>query len=354
MKETVFGLLLIVLLVFMVIGPFGIKPAKAVQTIEISYDSGTADSYASPGTNWGFGVIFDLPEPGVQYQLDSVRIYMVEATPGPMLILVYLHDHGSLFNLIYHSVTGILSTGWNTIDLSSANIVISSEFMVGFTVDWFDGYSFFPYIGASLNGYAVHSGFFLSWNPTILNIDYSEGYMIRADVSPVPVSLVPIAVTNITADRTWVYQGNTANINVTVWDDGDYSENATVTLYYNITAGDVAGVQNVTLISGENRTLLFVWNTAGVPICYTNYTITAVATIPTGTNTLTDGNITVRFMGDINGTGTVDISDIAIAALAFGSHPGMPNWNPAADVNGDGVVDIMDIALIAQHFGQHT
>jgi parallel beta-helix repeat protein len=61
----------------------------------------------------------------------------------------------------------------------------------------------------------------------------------------------------------------------------------------------------------------------------------------------------IRLIGDVNGDGTVDISDVSIAAAAFGSHPGMPNWNPAADVNGDGVVDIMDIALIASNFGQH-
>jgi hypothetical protein len=166
-----------------------------------------------------------------------------------------------------------------------------------------------------------------------------------------------VAVTNVTADRTWVYKGNTANISVTVWDNGDFAENVTVTLYYNMTGGEVAGTQNVSLTSGESVTLLFVWNTAGVPICYTNYTLTAVATIPAdytpADNTLVGGNITVRFMGDVNGTGTVDISDISVAAAAFGSHPGMPNWNAAADVNGDGVVDIMDIALIASHFGQH-
>jgi hypothetical protein len=167
-----------------------------------------------------------------------------------------------------------------------------------------------------------------------------------------------VAVTNVTADRTWVYQGRTVNINVTVWDNGDFPENATVTLYYNITAGNVVGVQNVTLLSGQNVTLTFVWNTVGVPICYTNYTLTAVATIPAdytpADNTLQGGNITVRFMGDINGDGKVDIIDIHIAALAYGSRPGMPNWNPDADINGDGKIDIRDIALIAKNYGQHS
>ena len=274
---------------------------------------------------------------------------MWEATPGPCLILVYLHDHGSYFNLMYHNVTGILSTGWNTIDLSSASIVISSEFMVGFTSDFFDGYYFQPFIGASLDGYAVHSGFFLSYNPIIFNIDDREGYMIRADVSA-----VPIAVTNVTADRTWVYQGNTANVNVTVWDDGDYSENATVTVYYNITAGDVAGAQTVALASGENATLLFAWNTTGVPINYDNYTLTAAATIPIGSNTLSDGTMQVRIMGDVNCDGIVNMDDIITLVSAFGSYPGHPRWNPNCDLNQHGRVDLSDIVAALMNYGKSS
>jgi hypothetical protein len=94
-----------------------------------------------------------------------------------------------------------------------------------------------------------------------------------------------------------------------------------------------------------------VWNTTGVPCI--NYTLTAVATIPTGSNTLSNGTISVRLMGDVNGDGFVNMKDIALVARAFGSHPGSPNWNPACDLNGDGVVNMKDIALVARNFGQH-
>jgi parallel beta-helix repeat protein len=174
-----------------------------------------------------------------------------------------------------------------------------------------------------------------------------------------------VAVVNVTADRTWVYQGRTANINVTVWDNGDFPENVTVTLYYNITGGNVAGVQNVTVLSGQNATLTFSWNTAGVAPCYTNYTFTAVATIPAdytpADNTLSDGKITVRILGDINGDGVVDGSDIALAAQTFGSYgpnflypgsPPSPRWNLDCDLNGEGVVDGSDIVLVATNFGK--
>ena len=55
---------------------------------------------------------------------------------------------------------------------------------------------------------------------------------------------------------------------------------------------------------------------------------------------------------DVNQDGIVDIIDAGIVALAFGSDPSKPNWNPKADVNSDGVVNIFDIVLIMIHFGE--
>jgi len=56
---------------------------------------------------------------------------------------------------------------------------------------------------------------------------------------------------------------------------------------------------------------------------------------------------------DLNDDGVVDIDDVMIPALAFGSYPGHPNWNPIADLTGDELVDIDDFILVAIHFGEH-
>lgn len=56
--------------------------------------------------------------------------------------------------------------------------------------------------------------------------------------------------------------------------------------------------------------------------------------------------------GDVNGDGFVDIFDIVIVALAFGSSTGNPNYNIFADINKDGTVDIFDMAVVAIHYGQ--
>ena len=55
---------------------------------------------------------------------------------------------------------------------------------------------------------------------------------------------------------------------------------------------------------------------------------------------------------DLNDDGKVDISDVLAAAMAFGSHPGHPRWNPAADLNGDSQVRVDDILTIALNFGK--
>jgi hypothetical protein len=68
-------------------------------------------------------------------------------------------------------------------------------------------------------------------------------------------------------------------------------------------------------------------------------------------NTIVDGIVKVKIPGDINGDDIVDIYDALLAAAAFASTPGDPNWNPAADLNGDGIVDIYDVITLAAYFG---
>jgi len=58
------------------------------------------------------------------------------------------------------------------------------------------------------------------------------------------------------------------------------------------------------------------------------------------------------FKEDINKDEKVDIEDIFTAALAYGSYPGHPNWDPRCDVNNDLKVDVMDIYLITLKFGE--
>jgi len=55
--------------------------------------------------------------------------------------------------------------------------------------------------------------------------------------------------------------------------------------------------------------------------------------------------------GDLNGDGVVDIVDLMIVTIAFGSKPGDPNWNTLADSNEDRIVDIGDLLSVTLHYG---
>jgi len=64
-------------------------------------------------------------------------------------------------------------------------------------------------------------------------------------------------------------------------------------------------------------------------------------------------NDTLEFMlSDLNKDGAVDIFDVVIIAVSFGSEPADPNWNMIADINGDEIVDIFDLVVVAVNFGE--
>jgi hypothetical protein len=56
---------------------------------------------------------------------------------------------------------------------------------------------------------------------------------------------------------------------------------------------------------------------------------------------------------DLNRDGKVDIRDLATVAIAFGSFPGNPRWNPIADLDNDGKIDTRDLATEAKDYGWH-
>jgi hypothetical protein len=168
-----------------------------------------------------------------------------------------------------------------------------------------------------------------------------------------------VAVTDVTPYRGWVYEGQPVDINVTIANLGDFTENVDVDLYYNFTADEKIGTKTILALDpGGTATLTFTWDTTGVPYCH-NYTITAVAKITfesNTTNNMLDGSmkIKVRIVGDVNGDGTVDMTDIKACIDAFLTYPGLSDWNPNCDIApccpGDDSVDMADISVVIEHF----
>ena len=60
---------------------------------------------------------------------------------------------------------------------------------------------------------------------------------------------------------------------------------------------------------------------------------------------------TIRKM-DINTDGIVNIQDITLVALAYGTTPTEARWNERADMDDSKTINIFDVTIIAKNFGQ--
>lgn len=208
------------------------------------------------------------------------------------------------------------------------------------------------------NTAGVAEGFYtISANASAVPFEYdlTNNYLADGQVR-ILTQIRDVAITNVTTSRAWVYQGGSVNVTVTANNTGDVVESFNVTAFYD--ANLLGNVSIVGLAPGAGVIKVFTLNTTGLALAlYHNYTISAEASnVPfefnITNNVFVDGVVTVRFLGDINGDGKVDMKDIGVAARAYGSVPGDARWNPDADVNGDGRVDIRDIGLIARNFGK--
>jgi hypothetical protein len=85
-----------------------------------------------------------------------------------------------------------------------------------------------------------------------------------------------------------------------------------------------------------------------------NYTIYATSQYQIIFITANSTQFQVILKGDLNNDGAVNILDCLIVAVAMGSVPGSPNWNPKADTNGDEKVDILDMIAVAVDYGKRT
>jgi hypothetical protein len=186
------------------------------------------------------------------------------------------------------------------------------------------------------------------------NISTNQSVTVEADVigENITLRVHEIATMCVISSKTIVGQNYTVFVNVTLENKGNYTENFDVTLYANTTA---IATQTITLTSGNSTTITFTWNTTG--FAKGNYTISAYVWPVSGEtdildNTFIDGWVFVGLIGDVNADGIVDIADIYLIALAYGTTPGQPGYKPNLDINGDGIIDIADIYITALHYGE--
>jgi len=108
------------------------------------------------------------------------------------------------------------------------------------------------------------------------------------------------------------------------------------TIFYGANTTDTDGRYNVTFRL-SNQTEL---GTYTVRVNHfeagSNYTTFRVTSLP----------------GDVNGDGKVDLVDVYQVAMAYGSYPGHPRWDPACDSNGDLKIDLIDYYTVTRNYGK--
>jgi len=164
-----------------------------------------------------------------------------------------------------------------------------------------------------------------------------------------------VAIIDVVPQKTEIYKGWKVNITAVATNLGDIPETFNVTVFF---GGHEIGTQQVTsLAPNDTISLLFNFDSlqSWIIPCH-NYTLRAEASIVpyeinVTNNVLTDGQVHVKMMGDVNGDGYVNIKDAALVGAAFGSKAGDPNWDPRCDLNQDGYINIKDVVLLGINFG---
>jgi len=197
------------------------------------------------------------------------------------------------------------------------------------------------------------------------NLAYDVNFDRKVDVADlisvwqhlyIPVTAMhDVGITAIKIPQ-YIYRGQTINVNVTVVNEGQFSENFNLMLFYNSTSKTIASVTLSSLAPNTMRTVSIPWNTTATPGVSTPtggcFFSAYIPPLPLETHT-SDNNFTaqytlsncVRKTGDVDAIpdGAVDITDV----LAVFQH----EFTTLAqyDVNGDGKVDVSDLIATFLH-----
>ncbi|MEM2293148.1 MAG: CARDB domain-containing protein [Nitrososphaerota archaeon] len=152
---------------------------------------------------------------------------------------------------------------------------------------------------------------------------------------------------------TFAYQGWQVEMSATMRNMGEFPETFTVEVFVGDDLIESILIENLML--GSEMDVVFTWNTSTVAPC--NIYSIAIKLSPLMyefnlTNNMLFGTIKVRYMGDVDGDGRVDIKDIFAAALSYGAFQSTPRWNPAVDLDRNQKIDIRDIFIVAKNYGK--
>jgi hypothetical protein len=145
--------------------------------------------------------------------------------------------------------------------------------------------------------------------------------------------------------------GEVATVYITVTNLGDFADTSTLNAYVNSTQ---IGSTSITLSAGRSMTYSFFWNSTGSSIG--RYQALAKVAPMSGEVVMQNNNLAVPFLlvsrGDVNRDGRVNIFDLALVAVHFGTQIGQANYWFEADLTHDGYIDIRDLTICGILLGQ--
>ena len=182
--------------------------------------------------------------------------------------------------------------------------------------------------------------------------------LLNHTIQPIPclaidgqITIVEIDIEKCTVVKNETIYEVTAVSNSTIhdlsYDDEEYKMDLNVS-----GASGTVSFCNITLPKELlNGTLVVLVN--GNPVDYTkieNEThITLTFTFHNSRSTI---QILVSIIGDLNGDRIVNLQDIVIVCLAYGSTPDSPNWNPIADIIQDNIINLRDAVAVCLNYGK--
>jgi len=258
----------ILILLLMMVMTASMDPAAAATTTLYVDPSSIIDTSLAPGSNFTTNInvnnITDLA--GFEFSLNYTTTVLSakEITLGSFFPSnsVILHEET---NDTLGYVRYVVNVPFGSLGINGSGTLATINFTVESTGETILNLSFTELLDSSAN---------------VIAHEVNDGYFSNLEVHD-------LAVIDINADPTEVPVGEPITINVTVWNQGDFSETFNVTIYYDTTF--IETQTGITLEAGKNTTLTFTWNTTLVSPG--NYTITAEASEAPGETDLEDNTL---------------------------------------------------------------
>jgi hypothetical protein len=166
-----------------------------------------------------------------------------------------------------------------------------------------------------------------------------------------------VAVQDVVLSKNLIGEGLKMNLTVTVVNQGTFTEtlNGTISL-----DNETVGIFTVALTANTTKEIEV---EISIPVnstrlqLYLNYTLKIEITPIEGEADLEDNILEKSWLmitlpGDINGDTEVDIFDVVMICVSYGSEEGEERYNPFSDVDGNGKIEIFDAVIACTHYGE--